>query len=183
MTLVSSFGKTFQTYAQKVAVEFNGSKVTFDEVNKESNRVANALKSLSVGKGDRVAFFLCNSLELIYFFVGILKNGSIAVPMNTYFKESEAKYMLNDSGAKVVLTDKARLPILKKILPELKDLRHIIVRDSNDELTYNEFIKNAPRSMVLIIRYDGLHICDGTMAGSGIQINCENRRFRGVAEY
>jgi len=132
MTLVSSFNKTFQTYAYKLAIEFNDMKVTFDEVNKTSNKVASSLSKISVNKGDRVALFLANSLELIYFFNGILKNGSIVVPMNTYFKDKEAIHILNDSGAKVILTDKERLPILKKIMPQLNFLKHIIIVDSSD---------------------------------------------------
>jgi len=77
MTLVSSFNKTFETYANKVAIEFNEQKITFREINKNTNQVANALSKVFVNKGDRVAMFLGNSLELIYFFSGILKNGSI----------------------------------------------------------------------------------------------------------
>lgn len=143
MTLVSSFNKTFKDCADKVAIEFDGKKVTFDEVNRNANKIANTLRKASVGKGDRVALFLCNSLELIYFFAGILKNGSIVVPMNTYFKEDEAKYMLNDSGAKVVLTDKERLPIIKKILPELKELKQVVVIDSDEYTHFNDFVKDA----------------------------------------
>ena len=143
MTLVSSFNKTFQTYTDKVAIEFNGDKATFDEINRNANKVANALKNIGVSKGDRVALFLSNSLELIYFFTGILKNGSIVVPMNTSFKGEEAKHMLNDSGAKIVLTDKECLSIIKKVLPELKELKHIIVTDGDEYTDFNEFIKNV----------------------------------------
>ncbi|MEK6949965.1 MAG: long-chain-fatty-acid--CoA ligase [Nanoarchaeota archaeon] len=143
MTLVSSFSKTFQNYANKAAIEFNGRKATFGAINRNANKVANALGNISVNKHDRVALFLANNLELIYFFTGTLKNGSIAVPMNAYFKEEEAKYMLNDSGAKVILTDKERLPIIKNILPELKELKHIVTVDSNEFIDFNEFIKNA----------------------------------------
>jgi len=155
MTLVSSFSRTFQTYAGKAAIEFNGKLATFGEMNKNSNKVANALRNISVNKGDRAALYLDNSLELIYFFTGILKNGSIAVPMNTSFKEEEAKYMLNDSRTKVILTDKERLPIIKSILKDLNELKHIIITNNigkNDEnyngknigfIDFNDFIKNA----------------------------------------
>ena len=143
MTLVSSFNKTFQTYKNKVAIEFNDKEVTFDDINKTSNKIANALRNISVNKGDRVALFLANSLELINFFNGTLKNGSIVVPMNTYFKEIEAKHMLNDSGAKVVLTDKERLPIIKKILSELNFLKHVIIVDGNEFIDFNDFIKDS----------------------------------------
>ena len=143
MTLVSNFNKTFQTYKNKVAIEFNDKEVTFNDINRTSNKVANALRNISVNKGDRVAVFLANSLELVYFFAGTLKNGSIAVPMNTYFKEEEAKYMLNDSGAKVILADKETLPIIKKIQPKLNFLKRIITVDINDFTDFNDFIKNA----------------------------------------
>jgi len=86
MTLVSCFNKTFETYADKVVVEFGNKKIIFDELNKNSNRIANALKDIGVSKGDRVALYLANNLELIYFFTGILKNGSVVVPMNNSFK-------------------------------------------------------------------------------------------------
>ncbi len=62
MTLVSSFNKTFQNYKNKVAIEFNDKEVTFDNINKTSNKIANALRNISVNKGDRVALFLDNSL-------------------------------------------------------------------------------------------------------------------------
>ena len=142
MTLVSSFNKTFEDYADKVAIEFNEKKVTFDEINKTANKFANALSKHSVEKSDRVALFLTNSLEMIYAFAGILKNGSIVVPMNTSFKEAEAKYMLKDSGTKLILTDKDTLPTLKKILPELKELKHVVTIDSNEYIDFEEFIKN-----------------------------------------
>ena len=152
MTLVSSFSKTFQNYANKVGIEFNGRKVTFGAINRNANKVANALGNIFVNKPDRVALFLANNLELIYFFTGILKNGSIVVPMNTYFKEEEAKYMLNNSGAKVILTDNERLPIIRNILKELKELKYIITTNSNKNsakvnsiefIDFNEFIKDA----------------------------------------
>jgi malonyl-CoA/methylmalonyl-CoA synthetase len=142
MTLVSSFNKTFQNYADKVAIEFNDKAVTFDDVNKNSSKIANALARSSVNKGDRVALFLSNSLEMIYFFAGILKNGSIVVPMNTYFKEEEAKNMLSDSGANTILVDKERLPIIKKILANLNSLKNIITVDCGEFTDFNDFIKD-----------------------------------------
>ncbi|MBI2208415.1 long-chain-fatty-acid--CoA ligase [Candidatus Woesearchaeota archaeon] len=143
MTLVSSFNKTFEAYKGKAAIEFDNNEVTFDEVNKRANEVANALSKAGIGKGDRVAIFLSNSMELVYFFVGALKNGSIVVPMNISFKGMEVKYMLNDSGAKAVLTDKETLPIIKNVLPELKGLKHIITAGCSEFTDFNDFISGA----------------------------------------
>ncbi|MBI2651497.1 long-chain-fatty-acid--CoA ligase [Candidatus Woesearchaeota archaeon] len=143
MSLVLRFNNTFSKHKNKVAIEFEGKEATFGEIEKKANKIANALKNNSVGKKDRVALFLANSLELVYSFVGILKNGSIVVPLNTSFKEEEIKYMLNDSGAKAIITDKERLEELKKALPELKDLKHIIAVNSHEFINFNDFLKNA----------------------------------------
>ncbi|MDP7476448.1 MAG: AMP-binding protein, partial [Candidatus Woesearchaeota archaeon] len=149
MTLVSCFNKIFETYADKVAIEFADKKVTFDELNKNSNRIANALKDIGVNKGGRVALYLANNLELIYSFTGILKNGSVVVPMNNSFKEKEAEHLLNNSAAEAIITDKECLPIIKKILKELNELKYIIITDNNENgvknnsiefISYNEFI-------------------------------------------
>jgi malonyl-CoA/methylmalonyl-CoA synthetase len=143
MTLVSSFNKTFQTYADKVAIDVNDKQVTFEELNKKANKIANSLKKLGVNKGDRIALYLGNNLELIYFFVGILKNGSVIVPMNTSFKEKEAGYLINNSGAKAILTCDECLPVIKNILPQLPNLKHIIVTDNKEYISYEDFIKDA----------------------------------------
>src|SRR3989338_3654406 len=143
MTLVSAFNRIFEKYKSKAAIEFDGHKVTFAEINRKANKVADSLRKNSVYKGDRVAVFLGNSLELVYFFVGALKNGSIVVPMNISFMGMEAEYMLNDSGAKAVLADKETLPIIKNILPKLKELKHIITVGCNEFTDFNDFIKDA----------------------------------------
>ena len=176
MTLVSLFNKTFQTHADKVAIEFNDKTVTFGEINKSANKVANALRDLSVKKGDRVALFLSNSLELIYFFIGILKNGSVVVPMNTFFKERETSHILNNSGAKVILTDKERLPTIKKILPGLEGSKHIITVDSNDNL-YVVGNENNADWRVQKISSDGVSIWNRTFNPAGTDIAIETSDF------
>ena len=143
MTLVSAFNRIFEKYKGKTAIEFEEHKVTFAEISGKANKVADSLSKSSISKGDRVAVFLGNSMELVYFFVGALKNGSIVVPMNISFMDIEAEYMLNDSGAKAVLTDKETLPIIKNILPKLKELKHIITVGCNEFTDFNDFIKDA----------------------------------------
>ena len=60
--------------------------------------------------------------------------------------------MLNDSGAKVVLTNKETLPIIKKLQPKLKFLKHIITVDCNEFIELNDFIKDASEENLKRIR-------------------------------
>ena len=145
MGIAALFKQTALKLPDKVAIEFEDQRVTFKEIDLQANKVANAFQSIGIVKGDRVAQFMPNSLELVYSLVGNFKNGSIIVPMNINFKEQEIHHILHDSGAKAIITDMERLPIVKNILSKLLDLKHIILVDGKEEGTYNfnEITKNA----------------------------------------
>ena len=146
MGIAALFKQTALKLPDKVAMEFEEQRITFKEIDTTGNKVANALHSLGIAKGDRVAQFMPNSLEIVYSLVGNFKNGSIVVPMNINFKEQEINHILSDSGAKAVITDMERLPIVKKVLPKLPELKQIILVDGKENRTYNfhELMKNAP---------------------------------------
>ena len=94
MGIAALFKQTALRLPDKVAFEFEEQRVTFKEIDTAGNKVANALQSIGVVKGDRVAQFMPNSLEPIYSLVGNFKNGSIVVPMNASFKEQEILHIL-----------------------------------------------------------------------------------------
>src|SRR3989338_6358123 len=145
MGIAALFKQTALRLPDKVAFEFEEQRVTFREIDTAGNKVANAFQSLGIVKGDRFAQFMPNSLDIIYSLVGNFKNGSIVVPMNASFKETEIHHILSDSGAKAVITDMERLPIVKNILNKLPDLKHIIMVDGNEKEMHNfhELIKNT----------------------------------------
>ena len=65
--------------------------------------------------------------------------------MNINFKEQEIHHILHDSGAKAIITDKERLPIVKNIHDKLPELKHIILVNGNEDGNHNftDLIKNA----------------------------------------
>ena len=145
MSIASLFKQTALKLPDKVSIEFEDQRVTFKEIDLSANKVANALQNIGIVKGDRVAQYMPNSLELVYSLLGNFKNGSIVVPMNINFKEQEIHHILHDSGTKAIITDMERLPIVRNILDKLPDLKHIILVDGNESNAYNfnELIKNA----------------------------------------
>jgi len=146
MPVPSLFHQTAKKLPDKIAVEFEGKRITFKELDIIGNKVANALKKLGVSKGDRAAQFLPNCLELIYSIIGNFKNGSIVVPMNINFKEQEIEHILGDSGAKAIITDRERLPIVNNVKNRLNNLKYIILIDGKEKpaINFNELIKHSP---------------------------------------
>jgi len=143
MTLVSSFNKTFKNNPDKIAIEFNDKQISFSELDKNSNKIANGLIRLGLKKGDRVAQFLGNGLELVYFFLGALKAGAVVVPMNTYYKEIEVQHILNNSGAELILVNNEKLKIIENCKDKLKSLKRIItVEENNNYKSFGNIIKN-----------------------------------------
>jgi acyl-CoA synthetase (AMP-forming)/AMP-acid ligase II len=80
----------------------SGIRVSYDSLRKQVKAMADALASMGIGRGDRVATVLPNGLPAIVSFLA----GSIAgtaAPLNPGYREEEFAFYLEDTGAKVVL--------------------------------------------------------------------------------
>lgn len=92
--------------------------LTYRQLDDESSRVASGLMSLGVNKGDRVAYYIQNSPELVAGFYGILKAGAVPVPCNVMYRPEELAYHLNDSGARVLLCEAELYPTAREVVRE-----------------------------------------------------------------
>ena len=94
------FERLFPTNrASDEAVWFEGRSITYAGLRAETLRVADVLKTLGVGTGDRVAIMLADSPEFIATFVGTISIGAIAVPINLALGRAEQLFILQDCGA------------------------------------------------------------------------------------
>ena len=91
-------------------VELDGPRLSYAELWERSSRVAGGLRAAGVARGDRVGIRLGNGVDWVLAFFGTLMAGAIAVPVNTRFTESEADYVVSDSGASYVVTADRPLP-------------------------------------------------------------------------
>lgn len=114
-------------HPQGVAILFEGKVISFEELNKNVNRLANGLQGLGIRKGDRVAIMLPNIPEFVYTFLACQKLGSVAVPFNPMYKADEIFYILKDCGAKTIVTLNSSVPLINEIKPDLPNLEHIII--------------------------------------------------------
>ncbi|MGY1686864.1 class I adenylate-forming enzyme family protein [Geodermatophilus sp. SYSU D00867] len=94
----------------EAVVEVDGPRLTFRQLWDGAARVAGGLREAGVGRGDRVAIRLGNGADWVLGFLGTLMAGGVAVPVNTRFTEPEAQYVVDDSGARVVLAPGEPLP-------------------------------------------------------------------------
>ena len=105
---------TFQAKkrGKKVALFVDDEKITYANILESVDKLAAFLSEKGVKKGDKVAFFLRNSPEFIYSIFAASKLGAIVVPINTFLKEDELNYILEDSGSSVLIASRVHEKVI-----------------------------------------------------------------------
>ncbi|MGX1572818.1 amino acid adenylation domain-containing protein, partial [Paenibacillus terrae] len=98
----------FETQAaqtpEQAALFFEGEQLTYRELNERANRLARTLRSQGVTKDRLVGLMTERSVDMIVGIFGILKAGGAYVPIDPTYPEERIRYMLDDSGAELLLT-------------------------------------------------------------------------------
>jgi acetyl-CoA synthetase len=120
-------------------------KWTFWEVKRASDRFANALRALGTERGDRVAVVLSQSPQLPITHIATYKLGAVAVPLFALFGEEALRFRLEDSGAKVIVTDLEHFELVSTLREELDGLRHVILTcgERSGACTFDGLIRDA----------------------------------------
>ena len=100
------------TYPEKDAFFVNENWYNYAYIEKKANQLARYLINSGVNKGDRVAFYIENSVEYVITYYAILKTGAITVALNTENLAPNIDYILKDCGVDIVVTNSK---MLKKI--------------------------------------------------------------------
>jgi long-chain acyl-CoA synthetase len=98
-----AFDEATERASGRPAVVFYGRTITYRELRDASDRLANALASLGVRKGDRVALYLLNSPQFIIAYFAALKCGATVTPISPVYTSHEVRYQLEDSGARAIV--------------------------------------------------------------------------------
>ena len=108
-----------------VAVAFNGNQMTYRELNQRANQLAHYLQKLSVGPETFVVICMERSLEMLVGILGTLKAGAAYAPMDPANPTKRLAFMLKDTGAPVLITQKH----LQRNFPDHNG--HIVCLDSD----------------------------------------------------
>ena len=87
-----------------LALVFEERRLTFNELNKRVNRLANGLLELGLSKGDKIATILSNCLEQLEVYWAVAKLGAVVVPLSPLLQRTGLASVLNDSDTVLVIT-------------------------------------------------------------------------------
>jgi acyl-CoA synthetase (AMP-forming)/AMP-acid ligase II len=113
--------------------------LTYGQALVASNRVAHALASEGLGRGDRFAYLSKNCLEYPLIFIGASRIGAVPVPLNFRLAPPELAYIANDSGSRLLIARGEYVDLMDPIRGELKSVESFVAQDAPTRAGWQSF--------------------------------------------
>ena len=124
---------------------------SFDQLKRQTNRLANALIAHGVRGGDRVGILLPQRPETAMAHIAAYKMGAIALPLFTQFGPDALEYRLQNSGARVLITDSdnvAKVEAIRATLPDLSTI--LVVGHDHGHVDFRDALEKASDSFAAV---------------------------------
>jgi fatty-acyl-CoA synthase len=145
LTPVDFLRRAAYLYPEKTAVVDEARRYSYGQLADRSWRLANALRAAGLRKGDRVATLLFNSSPMLEAHFGVPAAGGILVAINNRLASPEVGYILEHSGARVLLLDAELDPLVAPLA--LPDVTVIRCARADMETHYEQFLAAASSEM------------------------------------
>ncbi len=116
----------------KVALVCQKRRLTFAELDAQSNALANTLVASGVQRGDRIVIFADNTVETVVAFWAVLKANAVVSVVNPLTKADKLIYLLDDCRAVAMITDAHLTRVFADVVKEARHLRTLIVSGKLD---------------------------------------------------
>ena len=157
-------------HGDRTFIRYRERTVSYRDLDRLSNRLANGLARMGVGFGTHVALMLENSPEIVLLYVALGKLGAVSVPVNTAAKGELLAYYLEQSDSELVIADAELVERLVPVTSQVSKLRFVISLADEPgaraphvgglELTQNDFglLLDAPDTAPPVaVRFCDLH--------------------------
>ncbi|MCC7105854.1 MAG: long-chain-fatty-acid--CoA ligase [Chloroflexi bacterium] len=126
LTPLSFLQRSADVFATKTAVRYGAVTYTYAELQDRVHRLASALKGAGMQPGDRVALLCPNIPPMLEAHYGVPLAGAVLVAINTRLSADEICYILNHSGAKLLVVDSELASLISPIRDQLGSVERII---------------------------------------------------------
>jgi acyl-CoA synthetase (AMP-forming)/AMP-acid ligase II len=132
----------------RVAIHYEGRHVTFGELDRRTNQIANGLLAEGLKPQARVAILSKNAPAFFELWFGAAKADLVLVPVNFRLAPPEVAYVIEDAAAEVLLVSADFYPVVEKVAHELKSVRRIIALDGGHAswADYSAWVATQPET-------------------------------------
>jgi benzoate-CoA ligase family protein len=118
---------------------------SYGQLAERVERFGHALRTLGIRREERILICLLDTIDWPTAFLGAIKAGVVAVPVNTLMTEDDYRFMLADSRARVLVVSEALYSKFAGLIPDAPDLVHVIVsgNDSHGHRAFEELLSKS----------------------------------------
>lgn len=127
-TVAHVLRQAVDSHADKIWIAHGDARLSYGDLDIQSNRIANGLLSQGVKPGDTALFMLPDVPEFVATWIACSKTGIVEVPVNTAYRGAILTHVVNDSLARCIVCEAEHLDRLDAVSGELTSLERIFVR-------------------------------------------------------
>lgn len=142
--LIEFIKERAKEFANKVFLWEKKYSLTYREFDRVTDRMAAALQSLGLKKGDHGAVFFPNSLDTLLCYFSVIKAGGTVIPINPLYTPREVAFILNNSETKFLLSAGPFRKIIEGIRPQAPTLAWAVFREEGDPSIVKAVERLAP---------------------------------------
>ncbi|MCW4465515.1 long-chain fatty acid--CoA ligase [Glutamicibacter sp. MNS18] len=103
MSVAAILAESAVRHGERKAITMAGASTTYAELWEQTRSYAGALRDAGIGEGDRVAVLIPNVTDFARVYYAVLSLGAVVVPIHALLKRQEISYVLEDSGARLLV--------------------------------------------------------------------------------
>ena len=111
-TVVSLFRRQVELHPDNIAMVYHDVRLTYKQVDEQSERIAQYVQSLGLGNEDVVSILIPRSEWMVVASIGVLKAGCAYQPLDPSYPAERLNFMMQDAGAKLLIADEELRPIV-----------------------------------------------------------------------
>lgn len=170
MSVAAFLRQSAGQYPDRTALFFNEQKVSYKQLDQEVDNLAQGLLDHGLERQQRVGVLIGNNPDFIRAYFAITRAGGTVVPLNPVFKGEEIKYLLNDAGAVMLITNASFLPVVAAVQEQMPAIRKIIAIGGDNQgmvVSFEELLSRAANPVEVEIKTGDIAACLYTSGTTG----------------
>ena len=132
-----------KNYSSKTAIIVKGKEFTYSQLKESSEKLANYLIKSGIKRGDRVAIYMNNSWQSVIAVYGTTLAGAVFLLINPQTKSNKLKYILNDSEARVLISESLQKNEISPALEDTKNIYELILVGNKGQIKIRQDVQVA----------------------------------------
>lgn len=136
--LADTFLATCKKYPDKIAIQCAGNSYTYNQLLKEANSLACHLKNQRISRGDRIAIYMDNTWPCVVSLFATILTGAVFLIINPQTKNEKLQYILEDSGAKCLLSDAHLKEVFLNVINKIDTVTNIYCSGNDNNIKFDK---------------------------------------------